>query len=50
MAFGNLIGSFLFTGLALYATYRRLVQRTRELLNEAAPPRILNQQFGTAQE
>lgn len=47
---GNLVGGFLFTGLALYATHHRRAPATRELLSEAAPPRILNEQFGTAQE
>lgn len=47
---GNLVGGFLFTGLALYATHHRRAPATRELMSEAAPPRILNEQFGTAQE
>jgi formate/nitrite transporter len=47
---GNLVGGFLFTGLALYATHHRRAPATHELLSEAAPPRILNEQFGTAQE
>ncbi len=47
---GNMVGGFVFTGLALYATHHRTAQATREPLSEAAPPRILNEQFGTAQE
>jgi formate/nitrite transporter FocA (FNT family) len=50
VTFGNLVGGFLFTGLALYATHHRTAPATRELLSDAAPPRILNEQFGTAQE
>lgn len=47
---GNLVGGFLFTGLALYATHHRKVPATRELLSETVPPRILKEQFGAAQE
>lgn len=50
VTFGNLVGGFLFTGLALYATHHRTAPATRELLSETAPPRILNEQLGTAQE
>ena len=46
---GNMVGGFVFTGLALYATHRT-APTTRELLSEAAPSPILNEQFGTAQE
>lgn len=47
---GNMVGGFLFTGLALYTNHRRTAPTTRELLKEAAPSPILNEQLGTAQE